>query len=700
MPEEEFALSIRKIAVILFADIVDYTALMQSNEKKALDILQKFNNNLKELVAQNNGKIIQFYGDGCLAIFNSSVDATDCAQSLQNIFQSAPKVPVRIGLHAGDVVLKEGNVFGDAVNIASRIESIGVAGSVLISSTVRNQIKNKDQFKLLPIGKYEFKNVEGPMSVYALQGEGLIVPDKKSLDGKSIRHNPKTKLKSRKYISIAALTTIFSLIAVLFFWNKLSPTNLESVEGAGETEKSIAVLPFKNWSGNDSLEYFIDGMTDEVITRLTKVRALDKVISRTSVFKYKETIKNISEIAEELGVSHILESSFQKVANQMKIKLSLIEVATENAIWSDEFIGEWKSNDVFNIQAAVAENVVKNMKVSLSAEDFASIQQKPTDNDEAYNIFLQAEFQRHKHDNQSYKNAIPLYEDAIALDEDFALAYLGLADIFQTGGLVWGLFPERDAANNSQRLLEKALKIVPEDYRVFRNLFATNFYYHWDFEFCEKNFERLINYVPNSAEMNGSADYLMKTGRYGKSITWCDGFSKQFPSLSYVYAHKAKALLLAGKEEETLSLLQSKNPLYQDDQWYLREVCWVYLNLGKYPKYKENLTLLQSNFSDRVPIFIWYEAIQEILDKQNYEAVKLVGEIESLYEENSSGSPAWFISLYYFFIEDIEKGFHWLQRSYDRHEVEMLWLKEEPMLRPFREHPVYKELYEKMNWPE
>lgn len=694
--EDKSAESIRKITVILFADIVDYTALMHSNEQAALNLLQKFKQNLKESVPQNNGQIIHFYGDGCLAIFDSSVDATICAQLLQSIFQTEPKVPVRIGLHAGDVVIKEGNVFGDAVNIASRIESIGVPGSVLLSSTVRNQIKNKGQFELDLIGKFKFKNVDGPMSVYALANEGFAVPKPEDMKGKGRRIPAESKQKNRKPLFIIALMG-FLCFAAYLMWNKFSPPNQANVAGVEAIEKSIAVLPFKNWSGNDSLEYFVDGMTDEVIGRLTKVRSLDKVISRTSVFKYKESSQNISEIAAELAVSYVLESSFQKVGNQMKIKLSLIEVATENSIWSDEVTGEWNSNDVFKIQESVAENVVKKMKVNLSSDDITSIRQKPTDNDEAYHFFLRAEFHRHKNDNQSYINAISLYESAIALDEDFTLAYVGLADIWMNGGLIWGLFPEREAANQSQKLLEKALTIDPDNPRVLSRLFMTNFYYHWDFDFCEKNLEKYIEFLSETA---GVADYLMKTGRYSQSINWCDKIITQFPSLSYVYAHKTKALLLAGKEEEAFTLLQSKDPLFPKYQWYLREAAWAYFTLGKYPEFKEKLTLLQSNFVDRAPVYVWYEAIQKKIDHKDIEAAELVAEIESLYEEKKSGSPAWFISLYYFFIEDVDTAFLWLQRSYDRHEVEMTWLKEEPMLRPYRDHPIYQELYEKMNWPE
>ena len=157
----------RQLTAILFADIVGYTALMQSNEKQALDHLQKFKIALEKSVPTNNGKIIQYYGDACLATFSSAAEATQCALSIQTVFQTEPKVPVRIGLHSGEVVFKEGNVFGDAVNIASRIESMGIPGSILLSSSIRNQIKNKTEFKLASLGKFEFKNVEDAMTIFA-----------------------------------------------------------------------------------------------------------------------------------------------------------------------------------------------------------------------------------------------------------------------------------------------------------------------------------------------------------------------------------------------------------------------------------------------------------------------------------------------------------------------------------------------------
>jgi class 3 adenylate cyclase len=239
----------RKLAAVLFADIVGYTSLMQTNEQLALAALKKFKTQLDQQVPNHNGEIINFYGDGCLAIFNSSVDATACAKSLQLSFQSEPKVPVRIGLHAGDVVLRDDNVFGYAVNIASRIESMGVSGSVLLSSTVWNQIKNQEAFDASPIGKFEFKNVEGAMTVYALNNEGLVIPKKEALKGKQ---KTRTRTKNKRIIALLVGVLLLS-ISGFFFYNSLAKPSEELIEN--NKKVSIALLPLEDSSLNEGMKY-------------------------------------------------------------------------------------------------------------------------------------------------------------------------------------------------------------------------------------------------------------------------------------------------------------------------------------------------------------------------------------------------------------------------------------------------------------
>jgi len=231
----------RQLTAILFADIVGYTALMQSNEQQALANLQKFKATLEKSVSTNSGTIIQYYGDACLVTFNSAADATNCAVELQVAFQNEPKVPVRIGLHSGEVVFREGNVFGDAVNIASRIESMGIPGSILLSSSIRNQIKNKTEFKLASLGKFEFKHIEDAMTVYALTNGNLVLPKKEQLKGKFKATKeivPTTKFN--KYpILIGGL--LFALVASLLYIG-LTPN-----EGQAMTTKEVSIV---NEAGN------------------------------------------------------------------------------------------------------------------------------------------------------------------------------------------------------------------------------------------------------------------------------------------------------------------------------------------------------------------------------------------------------------------------------------------------------------------
>ena len=263
-----------RLAAILFADIEGYTALMQVNEQKALAALEKFKTTLESQVLQHKGEIIQFYGDGCLVTFASSYDAVACANQLQLLFQTAPVVPVRVGIHAGDVVFKDGNVFGDSVNIASRVESMGVPGSVLVSSNVRNQIKNKPVFELVNLGKFEFKNIQEGMTVFALANEGLVVPQKEALKGKfkipsSTSTTDKPNTQNRLVTGLIMLATI---VGVFFlgrsFLNQGVDGQNELIEIKDEegkkvralvpalsSVKSVACFQFENLTGDATQDW-------------------------------------------------------------------------------------------------------------------------------------------------------------------------------------------------------------------------------------------------------------------------------------------------------------------------------------------------------------------------------------------------------------------------------------------------------------
>ena len=413
----------RKLAAVLFADIVGYTALMQSDESLALSKLEQFKQELDKQVPANNGEVIQFYGDGCLCVFNSSVDAVTAAQNLQIAFQKAATIPVRIGLNAGDIISKEGNIFGHTVNVASRVESMGIPGSVLLSSNVQQQIKNQPQFKLQSLGKFDFKNVDNSLEVFALANKGFPIPKKKEITGKL---KAQENTKSNWVLPIA----FGLLVAIATFWGlKYLNANPDI-----STVPSIAVLPFKDMSPNKDQEYFGDGIAEEILNSLSKLTAL-KVAGRTSSFSFKGKNSNISEIGEVLHVKSVLEGSVRKQDDKIRVTAQLINVADGFQIWSDKY--ERAMDDVFAVQDELAQNIGEILLKKLAPEQLSKLNTSAGVSSKVYELFLKA---KHVHKNiynsshqvVDFQKSERLFLEAINLAPDYALAHAGLADLYDS----------------------------------------------------------------------------------------------------------------------------------------------------------------------------------------------------------------------------------------------------------------------------
>jgi adenylate cyclase len=257
----------RQLTAIMFADIAGYTALMQEDEELALQLRHKLQKKLEEEVAAHDGLLLEFKGDGALCCFTSTIEAVRAAVALQLEMQKEPVVPLRIGIHTGDVVLAENTIYGDGVNIASRMESFAIPGSIFISGKVYDDIKNQKDILTVSLGKYLLKNVKEALEIFAVSNPGIIIPDTNHLEGKG-----------------------------------------EKVPENRELEKSIIVLPFVNMSNDPEQEYFSDGLTEELISKLSRLKNM-RVVSRTTSMQYKGTTKDIKTIGRENGVHYIIEGS-------------------------------------------------------------------------------------------------------------------------------------------------------------------------------------------------------------------------------------------------------------------------------------------------------------------------------------------------------------------------------------------------------
>ncbi len=367
--------STRLLAAIMFTDMVGYTALMQEDEHKAKSNRDRHRKTLQESISMHQGKILQYFGDGTLSTFTSAIDAVKCAMEMQIAFQKEPVIPVRIGIHLGDIVITDDEIIGDGVNVASRIESLAVAGSVFISDKVYDEIKNHSSIETQSLKTFEFKNVDKPIEVFAVSNRGLVVPKLEEISGK-------TKVQRNKPSWILySVIGLLAIIAGYYIFNHISKTGTEK----GNLEKSIAVLPFVNMTNDPEQEYFSDGITEDILTLLSKVADL-RVVSRTSTLQYKNTTKTIPQIGKELGVSTVLEGSVRKSANQVRITAQLIDAKTDEHIWAETYDRE--ISKIFDIQTEVARKILLVLKAKLTSREEKRLDKPITSEITAYDYYL------------------------------------------------------------------------------------------------------------------------------------------------------------------------------------------------------------------------------------------------------------------------------------------------------------------------
>ncbi|HEX5653747.1 MAG TPA: adenylate/guanylate cyclase domain-containing protein, partial [Chitinophagaceae bacterium] len=400
----------RQLAAIMFTDIVGYTALMQANEQKAVAVIKHYNSTLEKLVTQFNGQVLNYYGDGSLCIFSSATDAVNCSLAVQKDLKNEPAVPLRIGLHIGEVFFEDAKALGDGVNVASRVQSLGQENTILISEEVHDKIKNNASVTATSLGHFAFKNVGKSMEVFALTNDGLSIPNRKKMEGK-------LKKKSLQKRNIIAALSFILLIVAAFLISKNFLANNDKV-----ADKSIAVLPFVDMSPGKDQEYFSDGLSEELLNLLAKIPEL-KVIGRTSSFSFKGKTEDLRSIAQKLGVAHLLEGSVRKDGNKIRVTAQLIKADDGTHLWSETYDRDLEG--LFKLQDEIAGAVVKQLKLKLLAVPSSG---SSSVNMEVHNLILQGNYFFDKLDKDNVAKAVDFYIRALAIDSNDARAWGKLAN--------------------------------------------------------------------------------------------------------------------------------------------------------------------------------------------------------------------------------------------------------------------------------
>jgi adenylate cyclase len=459
----------RRLTAILFADMTGYTALMQENEVLARTKRQRLKEVLETTVREFSGQILQYYGDGSLSVFHSAIDAVHCAIKMQQQLQSEPKVEVRMGLHTGDVLIEEEAIYGDGVNLASRIESLAVPGSIFISEKVFDDIRNQEGIRTIEMGYFEFKNVQRPVRVFAIANSGIVVPSREALQGK-------TKQPSNR----------------------------------------LAVLPFVNMSADPENEYFSDGITEELLNALTKVDGL-QVTSRTSAFAYKGKNDDIRDIGIKLNVDRILEGSVRKSGSRVRITAQLINAADGYHIWSENY--DRNLTDIFELQDEISGIIANKLRKNLLRKEQAKpLVKAPVDNFEAYTFYLKGLHYRNKLTPADERKCIDCCEQAIAIEPGYAQAWALAAVTYGHLGSLGQMLPQK-AFEIVHRYADKALELDPTLAEGYIAKGAAFLFYEWKWKDAYDALQKAIELNPaanNAYEL--MAFYYVVMGQKGKAM--------------------------------------------------------------------------------------------------------------------------------------------------------------------------------------
>lgn len=568
----------RQLAAILFADITGYTALMQENEQLARLKRKRLKEVLESTIVKFNGKILQYYGDGSLSIFNSAIDAVQCAINIQQQLQQEPKVELRIGIHTGDVIIEDEAIYGDGVNLASRIESMAVTGAIFISEKVFDEIKNQENIQTRELGYFELKNVKQPVHIFAIANNGMVVPSRDEVKGKTKQ-----------------------------------PTN------------RLAVLPFVNMSADQENEYFSDGITEELLNALTKVDGL-QVTSRTSVFAFKGKNDDVRDIGIKLNVDKILEGSVRKSGNRVRITAQLINAADGYHIWSESY--DRNLTDIFEVQDEISAIIANKMRENLTATQKAAQLVKPaTSNVTAYTHYLKGLHFWNKLTPADARKAIENFEQATTLEPTYAQAYAMMAAAYgYLGGS--GQMSSHKAFELVHRYADKALQIDSSTAEGYIAKATAYLFYEWNWqaaydvlqkamqlnpaatsayqllgyyyiivgqkEQAVKTLEEAVQMDPLSPVMNHYlGNMYIFSERYDDTIRQCDKVLEMHPQMRICIEMKGWATGLKGDWEEALKLFQEVYRLTNHPLKGLAGLGFAYAKLGQREKAMECMHKIQ-----------------------------------------------------------------------------------------------------------
>ncbi len=632
----------RRLAVIMFTDTVGYSASSQTDEAGTLQRLREQEELVRPLVKEYQGREIKSTGDGFLVEFDSALKAAQCAIEIQrrmherNSQQNIVPIQLRIGIHLGDVEEHGDDIFGDAVNIAARVEPMADPGGVCVSGQVFDQVRQKIPNALEKLPPANLKNLRFPVDIYR--------------------------------VALPWLTP-----------ERASPAS-------GPTR--LAVLPFVNFSPDPNDGYFADGLTEELITLLSQLHEI-RVIARTSVFQYKSTPKSVAQIGAELGVGSVLEGSVRKAGNQVRITVQLIDVGSEEHTWADTY--DRRLDDVFAIQTEVARRVAEVLKIKMGKAEERRIQERPTVHPDSYLAYMKGRsLLGAGWSEERFQGAKAQFELAIEIDPSNARARSGLADAVTF--LAWGHYDSMpwNWYRTSRAQVQRALQLDP-DLAEAHNSLAAILWDDWDWAAAEREFKTALSSNPSYAEVHHTyGSFLMDVGRHEEALAEFALADEYDPNSTSIMAEHLTYLIGLRRLDRAQSVLERLRKLTGESRHYLEALVHLQYARSEYSQALETLDRLDaiSPGDSEMPRVIIYTATGEA-DK----ARKAFEQLRRARPKTTNAE----LAMLHGVMGELDECFRLYQKAWEEHTIGLQMIRSEPAFERIRNDPRFGPLLKKMN---
>lgn len=648
MPSTSVSPSTHRLAAVWFADIVGFTALSARDERSAMALVSLLQLCARRAVSHCSGRLVKFIGDEAMAEFGSTDASVRAALELKVDFQALAAqrgVPamLRIGVHLGDIVSSEGDIYGDGVNTASRIQREARPGQVLVSEDVWRQLRGRPEFILEDSGEHELKGLEGKRRLYTVD----------------LAEKGETDAAHRE-----------------------QPTFPDSW--------AIAVLPFVDISPGHDNEYFSDGMTEELIHSLSRVDGL-RVASRTSSYSFKGKSAGMDDIAAALNVNVVLEGSVRKAGNRVRVTPILVDTTNGYQLWTDTF--EREIEDVFDLQETISGAIVDALQVKLGAPD--RITREHTSDSTAYDEYLKGRYHWNRHTPEDFKTSIAHYERAIAADPDYALAWAGLADSYITMGAVF-LGRPRDLYPRAREAARKALELDPRLSAAQAALAEVQLRFDWDWEAAEKGFRRALALDSDNADARYRyGNFLRDMGRFDEAIVEIRRAQATDPYSQPISAAVAGVFYHAKRYDEAIEECEralQRQPGFYNANFYLA-LCYLQKGMPQEAvRHLERVRELAGFEGSIAGLVVGYAAAG-----RTEESRALLLDLRRMAEK--SGTSAYLVALGYLAHGDVDEAFRWFDMAVEERTSWFTSLRVDPRFDDLHDDPRFQRLLSRIGLP-